>query len=509
MKKYIVTIIILCLMVSGCGKLKNPPDSKKVYKAYIGQRASTKYTYDGNDYTAEEKDEYLQSLGKVILKWYIPDSAAIIDPSLIIAINNRLEELDTNFCVDFIYLPDDDYIANIDNALLSAEPPDIITTGYAKKGACNRLYHAYINNWFEILGELTSTNNMFAQMPSFMYISSAIDGKVIGIGSRLPIATDYIYSLSNTLSLAECVEMHQKKVKIHELIEYFDSNDGEEVLYFMNDGTPYAENYINGLACYVDPYSDKKYTGIVVDYNARGKVVNLFEDENAVNWFKSISDLKKRGHYTDSVENATILVYKNNARDNREYSMDGSFAGEALSKISKTHSNIFNARTDVKYDNCFVEPQGSITGICKKSVNKEIALNAFYTLMNDEIVNNYLLYGMPERDYIQGELHSQSEYREGTVDYFGNPFVASQDAHYMSGFEIKDYYLNLKSYQHPYVDLSAYTERIEHQEAIIKEYIEGLYNGDYADVEMVLKELNDRLYANGLQEVIDYINDKS
>lgn len=511
-----IFILLATLLLCGCSnEKKDIEESGKVIEGSIdgsvegNSDGSVNNKYTVKEYTEEEVYEIITNTGKPVVTWVYSSQISGFDANIKLAVNDRIENLGYDFVINFVQVEDDNFESTVEEMISSDNPPDVITTGTDEGSSMNRIYQAYTNEWFDFLENYFNTDEggkIKKSMPDFMWETCKVNGEIIGVGCNLIDYNEVDYMIN--MDLTDKYEISEEDIQgksYAELSEVFEMiSSGEEncdVLWIQNDTDENIEKYIIGLTGVSIPDLSDFYSGLVLDYASESEMIeNLFENERAVEYFKCIAEYRQEGIVCFGDEhNGTSAFLTADYWDIRVGS-DG-----YIMNFYETYPDI-SGISSIMTENSVYKNQVSLNGICRTSLNKELALKALMVTVTDKTISDLLLYGIEGRDYEFGATSSEVVTNRDRMPFFGNPFVSRYDNY----DTLEEMYINYEVYKPctlgVYINTSDYKEMLKTHEEIVSEYIWGLLHGEYEDVDATLEELNDRLYENGLQELLDYLN---
>ena len=339
-------------------------------------------------------------------------------------------------------------------------------------------------------------------IPENLIESCSVNGKCWGLTTFTLSFADYAYYINSDVLTQLGLEADDFLYKTpDEIKEYLEMVDLEKITpYYIYNDTNNIMDFIPGVYRVKGVTSDAFSAGI-----SEPHVENIFENEKAVTWFKTISDFKKAGLLTESSTKSSFFICQGLAND---FNLDVQ---------EKTISYLKDKFPDsgeiiiVPFENGAVTTMDySITGVCEKSKEKELALDCFTTVMTDSEISTILINGIEGVDYVindEGKATPKQGTNVGWVNalYFGNKFLSIPLYNEVSNLREEQDKLHTLPTTGKYIDISGYDDRISLINKIMNNYY-GLVNGNFEDVDATIEEAKAELKAAGADEIIDEIN---
>lgn len=470
-------------------------------------QAEVEYTYDEDGFTrfdvnSVEKDNSYDGKTKIVyLTNYdttfstSEDDKRFYDEA---AIENRVNEyLSDNgydFYVDFINNGELDYATdeihpNLDvyeKMLNDGKQIDLVNTGYGLGffGGNNDTYHLFVDK-----GYLEPLNDYFkSDLGSKLYeMIDEINWDQTRVGEVIyGKTTDYSVAKPLVIRLNENVcdeyEVKADSVKsIDDLQSYLQkmSEDGKSGL-FLNSSCDLFYEMVDFC----------KYNGIYINTKT-GKAENIFENKEAVEYLKTISDYVQKGYVTNN--------------EGADYLYEIAPAMPLSYNSSKVISKGFLQQKDLS---------GAV-GISSKSENKEKAFELLCLLNTDENLSNIIYNGEENRNYQNKD--GKSFLNKNALPFYDinctpcNPVIAQNN-----GFDNPEKKEDVRICSENSVVSPFYNEEIPQElkekadeiSAIYDSYY-GLFYGDYGEYENLdtaLTEANKQLKNAGIDDIIAKIN---
>lgn len=306
----------------------------------VSQSSSQPESHTQSEHTEHEDSYYI--------KWAIPDSIGISDKTLY-ELNDKLEEK-YDIGVRFITLSDTAEGADYQDELRKTDA-DIAFLGFDDEGTkpCEQLISEGL---FEPLDEYLKGSELYDAIPSQLWECSVYNGSTYVIPNETvqDIGVNIVFDLDR-IDKEKAVSFNGDITKLPEIL------GDEGVLGYGISGFDFMSYF--GLY-----YADGRL------YSADGSQQDPLENEDALNWLKTVNSLFLSGRATDDI-NAQWSVCI--TRD--------------TTPISK--KNIYAYKTK-----CTIGPRFSATtGILKNSSNKERSFKLLQAVRLDTEIGDLLVYG--------------------------------------------------------------------------------------------------------------------
>lgn len=439
---------------------------------------------------------------KIRLKWVYNDLVYLSNRQKK-AVNDRLLEMGKKYVIDFSAFESDTYEKSVNELNASDSPADIICAGETGEGSGT--FRAYSNGWFMDLTEYMNSEDgrvLKDNIPENLIESCSVNGKCWGLTTFTLSFADYAYYINSDVLTQLGLETDDFLYKTpDEIKEYLEMVDLEKITpYYIYRDTNNIMDFIPGVYRVKGVTSDAFSADISEPY-----VENIFENEKAVTWFKTISDFKKAGLLTESSAKTSFFICQGLAND---FNLD---VQEKIISYLKDKFPDSGEIIIVPFENGAVTTMDySITGVCEKSKEKELALDCFTTVMTDSEISTILINGIEGVDYVindEGKATSKQGTNVGWVNalYFGNKFLSIPLHNEVSNLREEQDKLHTLPTTGKYIDISGYDDRISLINKIMNNYY-GLVNGSFEDVDAAIEEAKAELKAAGADEIIDEIN---
>ena len=497
----LVTSVTIFTSCSNSDKRKEGIDSKDSENgvSVIDIGAESPYPEDIDYSVFDEKYK-----DKIRLKWVYNDLLYLSNRQKK-AVNDRLLEMGKKYVIDFSAIESDTYEESVNELNASDSPADIICAGETGPGEDSGTFKAYSNGWFMDLTEYMNSEDgrvLKDNIPDNLIESCSVNGKCWGLTTfTLPFA-DYAYYINSDVLTQLGLETDDFLYKTpDEIKEYLEMVDLKKITpYYIYNDTNNIMDFIPGVYRVKGVTSDAFSADISEPY-----VENIFENEKAVTWFKTISDFKKAGLLTESSAKSSFFICQGRAND---FNLD---VQEKIISYLKDKFPDSGEIIIVPFENGAVTTMSySITGVCEKSKEKELALDCFTTVMTDSEISTILINGIEGVDYVindEGKATPKQGTNVGWVNalYFGNKFLSIPLYNEVSNLREEQDKLHTLPTTGKYIDISGYNDRISSINKIMNNYY-GLVNGSFEDVDAAIEEAKAELKAAGADEIIDEIN---
>lgn len=521
-KKSIIVIIFLIIsMLIGCSKERQDkqPDkfdgNKNVNSTIVDNSVEEETLITMEDL----KETYPE---KEILLWVYNDFLAI-SPSCNNAINAALVKKGYDFVILFQQIKEVTYENTINTMIADANAPDLICAGIGEAGKLQGTYRAIKNEWFENLSTYLNSNEgkvLKESYPENMWKSFEVNGNIYGVNGMLPIVTDYVYYVNKDIadkyqiSLDELKEL--KPMELGKILEkVYQGEKAEDFATYVYEDNNYSENY----STIFDPYNNTCNPIVIDNRLVSLKAVNLFCEQDQIDYFLAMTEYKKKGYLPIENENINKKEKQDKESKGNFFIMQGSnnlFGDKGRNEIINI-KNRYPKACDIEivsYATGNISKQGnSITGICRYSEKKDMAFLALCAVFTDPEISDLFLYGMEGVDYTLKEGKAipigDNSFHWYISLYFGNPIISTPTLYEpMNKKEIafdKINRMNAPDNLGKYMELIDISDVMNRINNIAVEY-QGLFSGDFNDVETTLLELNHKLEEANIQYIVDEIN---
>ena len=287
------------------------------------------------------------------------------------------------------------------------------------------------------------------------------------------------------------------------ILEYMNKNEKWEKATIGSSNLFYTEGYI---FCGIEQVTDM----IGVPLNDPTKVMNIWEFDGYVDQMKRLRKWNQKGYIKPDVytmgddislaKSGLITMrfecwqpgYEVTLKD--KYGLDGTYV--TLGDSMVTTNTVRSTMTSVSFT----------------SKNPERACMMIDLMNSKPELFNALSYGIEGTNYTldngQAVPINDSGYAVCSWAYqMGNTLIGYQLKGKSADFAEQVDKMNRESKASPILGFSFNTESVQTElaacKAIYKNYDSGFQSGEYADVDATIKQMNDELYAAGLQKIID------
>lgn len=439
---------------------------------------------------------------KTILTWVSMD--ALNPPSLTVsddvieAVNEYLVETGADFVLCYEIFSESEYEQEINSRIAEGNAPDIICGGAGMiEGGTVR---ALRNDWLLELDDYLNTEEgkaLWDAFPEKYWKTLRFEHHYYGVVSFVE-NTDYAYFVNKSLM--------EKYDITEEMLEKCPVSQLGDILQTVQAGEGDTYRLLANLSADIAGYSpimekhDNESDALVLPLGEEtAQAVNLFEDAEAVNWFRVVAEYNQSG-YLQGSDQYFIYLRKTSRLDNADdwkQVLKENFGGEDNIEV-------------IYYSSGVLYPKGTIVGVCAASQHQEQALQALTLAMTDQTITDLLVYGTGSEEYTNEDGYvTKNNYNVMNALQYGNLFIRSPQEYEKDFPENYRYDVINETYLSPQAgvifDLEEYAEQISQIQQIVNGY-SGLFSGTYADVDATLAELNEKLHEAGIDEVLEEIN---
>lgn len=399
------------------------------------------------------------------------------------------------------------YAKNLQSAIADGEQIDIVSTGYrfALFDTFANPYHYFVDNGIllpieDMIVKTEDGKSFYDDTPENYWSSLTYDGHIYGIDGYLSGLTNTSCLQVNTDIVSENEQSSITGESYSELLSqlYELSNTKSE----ESDSTyQIIPHYLEDLSMFTD--YDFIWSNIYIDEN--GVARNIYEAPEITELFNTLSYGFNEGYITnraDKIENTIAdFAYTRCGDIVQNHTVVDSFFGTSAMNGSAEGYRIYPNITKN------VHSAQNATGICSKSENADLAIQALMICLCNEECNNLLCFGT---DY---------EIKSGCISpngYYNTIIVENRLAHnpFLGLFntDIRQEYKTAyeSSVLSPYVGFTFDTSSVASELLAIEGIIYGVPDefpsDEYQSGEEYLSSLNERLYDAGLQDVLDEAN---
>jgi putative aldouronate transport system substrate-binding protein len=314
----------------------------------------------------------------------------------------------------------------------------------------------------------------------------------------------------DALDTLEDLEPYLLKIKeTHpEMTPYYVSSGSGISTEFLTDAvkdTPYLYEELNGAV-----------TLLVVDLD-QDKVLNRYETEWDLDRYQTLKRWQDLGLMNPDAATTTTGI-ADQFRAGKTWMVSGGGAPTTLGQYTVSYgTDFYRWRATPPVVNTY-QNTTALTCIPYSTADAERAMMVLNLFHSDPAIVNLFNSGLEGRHYVIDEngrfalpqgatSKADNGYNYGFETFFGNMFLNT-----LWNTDAADRYDELREYNQTarksrimgfYVDMSAITTEYAAVEAVRVQYAPILKAGVAPDVEATLKEMNDKMYANGLQKVLD------
>lgn len=356
-----------------------------------------------------------------------------------------------------------------------------------------------LNNYWDYLPETRKV------IPESWWDATSVDGGCYGIPNYQITARNYSVAILN--EAIDAMKLDLTKIKtlddLEPILEYMSKNEKWEKATIGSSNLFYTEGYI---FCGIEQVTDM----IGVPLNDPTKVMNIWEFDGYVDQMKRLRKWNQKGYIKPDVytmgddislaKSGLITMrfecwqpgYEVTLKD--KYGLDGTYV--TLGEPTVTTNTVRSTMTSVSFT----------------SKNPERACMMIDLMNSKPELFNALAYGIEGANYTldngQAVPVNDSGYAVCSWAYqMGNTLIGYQLKGKSADFAEQVDKMNRESKASPILGFSLNTESVQTElsacKAIYKNYDGGFKNGEYADVDATIKQMNDELYAAGLQKIID------
>ncbi len=493
-------VTILSLTV-GCGKTEGKSEEVAT------EKVEAEATEEAVEEVSADKDNGEQYDVNIIYRIAPQDEAAT--QAVLDYINNDiLPDLLPNTTISFTFIPASEYVEQIKLKSAAGEKMDLMLS-MASYGFTDFAAQSAFLPWNEYLELMPNTKEV---IPEEWFEGTTINGEIYGIPNYQITARSY----------AICIDKDMAE-KYNVDIDQINSMEDLETLCLkpMKEGGEYKNGSIvrypvgvwtNSQAEAFDLAGLEQISGmLVVEKDNPNVIKNMFETDGISNNLALVRHWTEEGYYSfdniDGIDEATQMTQN--------------LVGVRLDG----YQPYWDAHLKTAYDRDFLvktitEPlvttasvRSTMTALSYTSENPYRAAKVYDLINSNEELFNAICYG------IEGVNYNWND--DGTVSTVADSGYAIHNWSYQYGNTMNQYRLSGK--QEDYTKLvddlnrSASTSNtfgfafdgtnvvteVASCNAILDLYKDGLNNGKYEDVQATLDQMNEELYAAGLQKIID------
>ncbi|MDR2648943.1 MAG: ABC transporter substrate-binding protein [Clostridiales bacterium] len=289
--------------------------------------------------------------------------------------------------------------------------------------------------------------------------------------------------------------------------------------YYVSAGTGVNQEWITD-AIRDNPEKYEELNGavnlLIVDLES-DTVLNHYETEWDVDRYQTLKSWQDKGYInTDAATTTTAAA--DIFRAGKTWFVGGGGAPTTMSSYETGYGTMFYRwRSTGPIVNTY-QNTTALTCVTRTTADAERAMMVLNLFHTDPVIVNLFNSGIEGVNYVIDEngrfalpegaaSRADTGYNYGFDTFFGNMFLNS-----LWNTDKEDRYDELRGYNQSarqskimgfYVDMSAIVNEYAAVEAVRTQYAPLLKAGVVSDVQAALKEMNDKMYANGLQKIID------
>ena len=505
--KLLFFIISFIILLPACNGSSDPPTATTTVTVVTTTAATT---------PAKTEPE----LPRVDLKYYIDGIEQDDGASVQAKIDEYfLEKL--NCTVTVTAIPPDEWIKRVPLLFYADEQVDLIfdqSTRFYYQNVAGGVYHP-LNELFARFGQ-DAIAQMDINTPGIID-APKVAGELYGVpcqkqtpqSEALYFRKDIADEIGlNADTLATLQDLEPYLVKIHE-------TRPEMTPYFVSSGTGAHMEWTTDIIK-DNPYKYEELAGAVnlllIDFD-EDKVINRYETAWDLDRYETMKRWQDMGLMNADAATSTT------SRDDmfgagKTWFVSGSGAPATLSSVRNSFgTEFYRWRSTGPIVNTY-QNVSALTCIPRSSADPERAMMALNLFHSDPVIVNLFNSGIEGRHYVvdadgrfklpEGKTtKSDTGYAYGYEAFFGNMFLNN-----LWYGEEDDRYEELRKYNQTakqsrilglYVDMENVATEYAAVEAVRAQYAPILKAGVAPNVAELLKELNDKMYANGLQKIID------
>jgi putative aldouronate transport system substrate-binding protein len=451
------------------------------------------------------KELFKQYPEKTVLTW-VTNDVCDLSAQQILQINQRLLELDQDYFIDFQMLDSENYVTRVNDLINSDTPPDLIGGGL-QPDAKNGTYLGIENNWFlpldDDLQNTQAGQTLWNAIPEKFWETMRFSGHYYGVCTVMNISHNAYYVNKSLMEKYDITREDLEGASLNELQEILarvKEGEGDECTVVKTDWTP-----LTGFQTYyrvmLEP-DDYTADALVLQLgDSEHQVVNLYETQEFRDWLDMMYTYQQAGYFSGG-STYFMLLWGDDHFSNYTETIKGSY------------EDYFGSTSNIEvidYAPRELTPQiTNLNGICSKTANPELALQALSVCMSDEVISDLFIYGIEGQDYERVDgLVDQDARALLNVLSFGNIFAGSSLA--SEGTDrLENWTEAINEMYEPamggvILNMSAYGEELQAIQNVISDYSDLLY-GKADDADAALDQLNAALYEAGLGEVLEEAN---
>lgn len=438
--------------------------------------------------------------GKTELIWVVPESY-MPNENVVDILNDKLANMGCDYKVKFVeikYEEDKTYTDVVKEKINSAEKIDIVYSGSPnslENDNYNSSYYRFaVEGIFEPLGQFLDTDEgkkLLGIFPQTHIEAMMINGDIYGVnGALTTLSTDNILLLNKEKGNLQWDYNHIYSLdEVGDMLKINNSSYTTTLMLFSQYlSYSYFANYTQITNC--------------LYINNHNEIVFVLDDNKYIDFLIKCKEMQQDGIIIDGMGEEMI--------HDPYLSFEDCVGGYELSK-SFNNSEVRQPYSMIPLENeNYIRFSNLGTGICKTSTEKEKAFELLSLCFTDKELNNLLVFGEENVDYIlkDGIPTNTNRFENLRVFAFGNRLIC-----YPLYFETEnkkdDYYTAYENALFPscmgfVFNDSSIKEKVVITNYIINDFYNSLLNTDITaeKIEMLTEEYKTLLNDNGLQDII-------
>lgn len=415
------------------------------------------------------------------------------------AVNEYLDKNGYDFYVDFVMNGEFDFktgelYPNMDvyqSMLKNNEQVDIVNTGLGMSamGGYGDTFHLFVEKgYLEPLDDYFQTDHgkeFYDKFDDMVWKQTIDDGVIYGK------TTDY--TLAQSLVLLPNQDACEKYGVVVNEIQNLE--DIEPYLKTLADEGKQGLLLDSTCELYYQMAGFCRYKGVYINVE-KGLAENIFENEKALKYFKTISEYSEKRYLSNSVN---------------------AFGDDCIFSLSPAMPLYYDSSKIVSSGYLQQEELNGVVGISSSSENKETAFELLALLNTDEQLADMIYNGVEGRNYAVKDgvkyLNKNALAFYDTAATMTNPIIAENNSQDNPN-KYEDVELCCKHSEiSPFYGLEVsddLAERLERIAAIYADFY-GLFYGDYGeyeDLDTALIAANEQLKEVGIDEILEELNEQ-
>lgn len=484
-----LAVLMVCALFAGCAKTP---------------ASSAAPTPSQTDSKPETSSEAVKKLDPYDVKWILritPQDETATAHVMKNINENVLPKLIDNTTLNVEWIQASEYLEKMKLKFSGQEAFDncLSMATYGFSDFVQQKAYLDLNDYWDYLPETRKV------IPESWWDATSIDGGCYGIPNYQITARNYSVAILN--EVIDAMKLDLTKIKtlddLEPILEYMNKNEKWEKATIGSSNLFYNEGYI---FCGIEQVTDM----IGVPLNDPTKVMNIWEFDGYVDQMKRLRKWNQKGYIKPDVYTMgdDISLAKSGLITMRfecwqpgyevtlkeKYGLDGTYV--TLGEPTVTTNTVRSTMTSVSFT----------------SKNPERACMMIDLMNSKPELFNALAYGIEGTNYTldngQAVPVNDSGYAVCSWSYqMGNTLIGYQLKGKSADFAEQVDKMNRESKASPILGFSLNAESVQTElsacKAIYKNYDSGFQSGEYADVDATIKQMNDELYAAGLQKIID------